>query len=65
MKILIRRDLWEIGELFFAVVFASLFVIFLVEGLGRILDLTSFLFWYSMFYLNAGGRSKVRIESRQ
>ena len=63
MRILIHRDLWEMGELFFAIVFASLFLIFLFEGLARILDWTSFLFWYSMFYLNAGGRSKVRIAS--
>ena len=65
MKIFIHRDLWEIGELFIAVVFASLFLIFLVEGLARILDWTSFLFWYSMFYLYSRSRSKVRIASRQ
>ncbi len=59
----IRRESWDIGDLFFALVFASLILVFLFEGLSRILDWTSFLFWYSMFYLNSRCARKTELLS--
>ena len=56
-----RRGSVGIGYLFCVLVFASLIVFFLVEDLSRILDWLGFLFWYSMFYLNAGAVLKSEL----
>ena len=60
LRVLIaRRGSVEIGYLFCVLVFVSLIMFFLFEDLSRILDWLSFLFWYSMFYLNGSGQSKT------
>ncbi len=60
-----RRGNVEIGYLFCVLVFASLVIIFLFEDLSRILDWLSFLFWYSMFYLNYSAGTEDRTTHRE
>jgi O-antigen ligase len=58
--ILNESETGKLRDLFCLMVFVSLFVVAVFEGLSRILDWTSFLFWYCTFYLNINRPATLR-----